>query len=459
MNPALLRWLILLFCMLLMPARADDAATGAPHPEALAAYTLGKQFYDAGDFGKARSKFLDAARLEPGNARWHYNLGLTHRQMDNPQAARQAFMRARQLAPDYKREEIDQKLVSMGFDPAAPADALVPSPQAQREGNFDSESDGLLLPFAFVAFVAAITVVAVIVRRRRRATSNDAGNADRLSGSRRGRRTAPPAQDAKHSKTVDKALLSSAGKRIEAVSTTLIDIEHAMRLGEDAELRTALDHATRVEHAAYRLLDELRQGNGSLAQLDAAIDAATVAAADAMAVRDLRHANAADGKGDRIGCFFCARPLANPDYRRPVGLRRGTAADTVLACPECAATAATGTPDVRTFGGQERHWSEDPAFDPYARRHSASGARQPLPIWRLRSARPFGELAGLAAGGALAGAAGAGLMALAANANAGDAPLLDLDAAAAAGQATEAARAAAERAAAGRRDSSLRDES
>ncbi|MRR49296.1 MAG: tetratricopeptide repeat protein, partial [Rhodocyclaceae bacterium] len=112
---------ILAWVALLFPVSAQEpvpvvTTQKAPDPAAaLAIYAEGKKAYDAGDYVTARSKFIQAIKRDPNNARWYYNLGLVHRQLDNTQAARQALLKARELAPNYKKAEIDKKLSSMGF--------------------------------------------------------------------------------------------------------------------------------------------------------------------------------------------------------------------------------------------------------------------------------------------------------------------------------------------------------
>ena len=136
-------WIGTLLTALLFVSTPALAQAPGPAERALATYEEGKKLYDDGDYSGARSKFISAIKVEPENPRWHYNLGLAQRQLDNYQAARQSLLRARELDPVYKRAEIDQKLVSMGFDPAARADSSMPSLQANRNSK-DGESDTYL---------------------------------------------------------------------------------------------------------------------------------------------------------------------------------------------------------------------------------------------------------------------------------------------------------------------------
>jgi tetratricopeptide (TPR) repeat protein len=69
----------------------------------------GKSRYDAGDFSGARAKFEEAIAMEPANPRWHYNLGLAYRQLNNFPAAQQSFLKSLALDPNYKRAEIEDK--------------------------------------------------------------------------------------------------------------------------------------------------------------------------------------------------------------------------------------------------------------------------------------------------------------------------------------------------------------
>jgi hypothetical protein len=150
-------------------------------------------------------------------------------------------------------------------------------------------------------------------------------------------------------------------------------------------------------------------------------------------------------EGERVGCYFCARPLANASFRMQVPLKRGSDVTPVLACPPCANMAAAGQPPpvkVRMEGGRTVHWSELGEYDPYTHRHKHYPGTRMVPAWDFTPHRSLGEVAAIAAGGALA----TGLAAY------GVSRLLDLDSA----QESAAAQAAAE--AAARQASERREE-
>jgi hypothetical protein len=418
--------LLLSFLPRPMPAMAQ-AATPA-NPQALATYEQGKKLYDAGDYAGARSRFIEAIRIEPDNARWHYNLGLVHRQMDNFQAARQSLLKARELDPDYKRAEIDQKLASMGF---GAADNTAGNAQAVPQAVPDDGDASFVLWMVagvFGVVIAFIGMVFWLIRRGGSAASPATGKADV--------RSAPPP---------GKAEVAALRNRTDTAAAQLVGVEHALRLGEHADLRNQLDHATRIESALREQLAQAAAGDGhafrkagrAIVDLEDSTQRATALAKSAFG--DAAFA----AQGDRAGCYFCARPLANAEYRRPVAVKRGNTHAEVIACPPCALAAQRGeAPAILASADGKTHWSETPDFDPYAARHQANGELRRLPAWRFAPQRSFGELAMLAGGAALAGGA---LAALARPAQA--APTLDLDAAREAGLAQEAARATAQRAA------------
>jgi hypothetical protein len=432
------RWLGALLTVLLLFTSSAIAQDTSPAERALAVYAEGKRLYDAGDYAAARAKFIAAIKVEPENPRWYYNLGLAHRQMDNFQAARQALLRARELNPDYKRAEIEQKLVSMGFDPVTSTEVALPSRQAQRAGD-DDEADGppgWLLALG-VGAGAIVTVLIWRVRRRSRSIQGDLGK----SG-------AKPS-----STSVSPEKLAAAGKRLEAAGGQLVQVEHAMRLGENADLRSQLDHATRSEQSARKQLGMAEQGDAhALRKLGKTLDTLEPSVARAREIAtDAFGAAAFSGQGERVACYFCARPLANADYRRLVGMKQAATAVDVIACPECAGIAAQGqAPAVLTGPDGRTHWSELSGFDPYAARHAASDPNSRIPAWQFTPQRSWGELALLAGGAALAGGALAAMLRPEAQASSS---LLDLDAAREADLAHEAARTAAQHAAGQRRES------
>jgi hypothetical protein len=193
----------------------------------------------------------------------------------------------------------------------------------------------------------------------------------------------------------------------------------------------------------------------SMQKLTQSVDEASNAAAKAVALATQIHGPAAfAGQGDAVGCFFCARPLANPEVRRIVSMRRGDTRQEVLSCPECAAQAGRGeSPAVRTGPDGQSHWSEQPGFDPYAARHGIQAEGKRVPAWQFQPRQPIADIARSASGGLLGGA---GLLAAGA---AVAAPLLfDLDSAQQAGLAQEALKASA-RQASGERSSSFSDHS
>lgn len=418
----------------LLPAQEPPPATTASSnvTTAQTAYQEGKRLYDQKDYAGARKKFGEAARLEPNNPRWQYNLGLVYRQLDNFQAARQAFLRARSLDPNYKSAEIDQKLKSMGFNPETSSADQPASSRSQKQASpktgkpleKDTETfqldgkkyevpsharDDAQEPVAheepekggifgtvlglLCCLGLPLLLIAGIVLVVRRLMKK------------------PDAQDA----AIDPQQLVSAEARLDEVATRLTRVEHALRLGEHPDLRNLLEHASRNEQAAWKALEQVRSGQTSaFNQLQRTASEAAAASQRAVELAQQVYGDQAfAGAGERVGCFFCARPLANPDYRRHITLKRGDSQDEVIACPDCAAQAERGeSPAIRTGNDGSTHWSEIPDYDPYAMRHGPSSQMRRVEAWRYEPRQPMSTLAKLAAGGALLGVgalAGAGI--------------------------------------------------
>ncbi len=397
-------------------------------PRGLLVYEEGKKLYDAGDFNGARSKFNEAVKIEPGNARWHYNLGLTHRQMENLHAASESLMKARELDPGYKRNEISQKLADMGFNPTTGEKISKPSNASSDPG----ERAGLMF-----ALVASLLVLVAIFAFAARDMNRHFFSTNREAEAPAHTRELPP----------DAAEVAAIGRRLDVAARQLVLVEHSLRFTEHADLRSQLDHATQLEQDVRTRLAAAREGDATeFRTADWAMGKLEETARGASDLaRKVFGAAALAAGGERIACYFCARPLANPDYRRPVAIKRSDTRTSVVSCPGCAAKSAQGqAPEILVAEDGKTHWSEIPGFDPYAARHSALEGVRRMPAWRYAPQRSFAELAMLAAGSTLAGGAIASI--LSPDQTAADEPLLDLDAAQEAGLARQAARAAAKQA-------------
>lgn len=242
--------------------------------------------------------------------------------------------------------------------------------------------------------------------------------------------------------------LAADEARLDKVAADLTRVEHTMARGENADLRSLLEYATRVETAARKKWALAKAGDTSARKkLAPAVADAVLAADQAVELAQRLYGDEAfAATGERAGCFFCARPLANADSYLRLALKRGDAQADVLACPDCAKQAEQGqAPTVRTVKDGRTHWSELPDYDPYAGRHGARTGWQDIPAGRFQPQRPLAEVAHLAGGAALAAGAGAALAAL---------PLLDLDAARDTALAQEALQASARRAAEQRSETS-----
>ena len=385
-------------------AQASDVAE-----QALAIYAQGKSRYDAGDFSGARAKFEEAIAIEPTNPRWHYNLGLANRQLNNFPAAQQSFQKSLALDPNYKRTEIEQKLASMG---------------SLSAGNPGTDDSGMGFFESFAVLAGAGGCIWLLVRRVR---------------TKRGGTAVLASPNA--------ALIAKARARMGQVASQLEQVEHALRLGEHPDLRSQLDHATHLERSAQKQIDLMHQGNAkALRRIDVALEELERSAGRAheIAVASFG-AQAFAGQGDRVACYFCARPLANPQYRQGVALKQADAIVKVVSCPPCAAVAAQGrSPQVLTGADGRTHWSELPGFDPYAARHAVDAQTARTPGWKFTQQRSMAELGLIAGGSALAGGAMAAM--LSPDVQAAGA-LLDLDVARETALAQEAATASARHAA------------
>ncbi len=334
-------------------------ASPAPEPRALAIYEAGKASYDAGRYGEALRRFDEAVRLQPDLARWHYNRGLALRKLGQEEEMRAAFAESRRLDPGYKRAEIDAKL---GLPPAEATGTAAPD-----------EGVDLACPVIGISLFVAISLLSWLMVRK-------------------------PMKEAK-------AAGAAREQRLYALSARLAELERRFAAGEDAEARGHLDQATVAERRAYALLPRVQVKPKKGVDLEAALAAGEAAAAAA----DARLREALPGpapRAPRLGCFFCARPLPNEACRVAVSLTDAGKEHPALVCQDCAAQAEAGRPPrVRVVeqGGEVRHWAEVEEFDPYVHHHRPLEGTRTVGVHALPAGRSPGELASLAAGGALLG--------------------------------------------------------
>jgi tetratricopeptide (TPR) repeat protein len=441
------------------PAGSGSPAAGAEHSaQALAVYEEGKRLYDARDYSGALRKFDEAAALEPGKARWQYNRGLALRKLDRFEEARQAFLQSRSLDPTYKRAEIDDKLREMGFStedpPSSSGSPTVPGAVSESDAAREPDRNsfgyklGQVIGYGICFGIPVAIVVGIVLLIRRLTRKNAAAGA-----SSRSTPSAPSAPGGPLSPKLV-AELSQLDERLERVSNSLVTAEHSLRLEEDADLRALLNQATMAEQRAREELDRARQRKAQPASVDAQVRAAEQAATAARErARALFGDRAFIPEGERLGCYFCARPLANAKFRMQVPLKQGAETAPVLACPPCANMAAAGqVPPMKvrvTKEGRSLHWSELDGYDPYIHRHKPYPGTSMVPAWSYTPQRSLAEVAALAAGGALAGGAVAY----------GVSQLLDLDGAREAAASLAATQAAAARATQRREERDWKDHS
>jgi len=315
------------------PAAPPPSASADSSAAALRVYEEGKRRYDAKDYVGALRKFDEAAALEPGKARWQYNRGLVLRKLDRYDEAREALLRSRELDPAYKRAEIDDKLTEMGFpvDSApVPADGTPVPASAPRASAPQEPEDPVANAIALVICIGvpAALGVGLIVFLRAMFRKEPAAPAKAPA---RPRRAYAPGE------------LAARSDRLARLGETLVSVEHAMRLGEDPDARALLNRATDSEQKARAALLTAGQGEEELPRADALLSEAESMAQQAMErLRTQFGEQAFSGTGERVGCYFCARPLANAEFRRRVPLKRGAEVTEVLACPPCANLAAAG---------------------------------------------------------------------------------------------------------------------
>jgi hypothetical protein len=384
--------------------------------QALAVYEQGKRLYDAKDYAGALEWFDQAAALEPGKARWQYNRGLTLRKLGRFEEARAALQHSRTLDPAYKQAEIDDKLREMDT----------------------SGSEGIPTPTLVILGIifGAGGILLFVMYRVFKATSSLRGHEPWG--------LEPPVSPGDLRRN-EAWLEQSAGK--------LIQVEHALRLGEDDDLRAVLNQATMAEQRAREVLERAQKREFRLSEVEAEVQNARESAEAARQwAQRVYGKKAFVPEGPRVGCYFCARPLANDTFRTQVPLKRGPDVTNVLACPPCANRVSAGQPPpvkVQRVGGKTVHWSELGGYDPYAHHHTAYPHMSQVPAWQYTPERPLGEVAALAAGGVLA----TGLAAY------GVSKLLDLDGAGEAAAAQAATQAAAVRASERREERDWKDHS
>ncbi len=340
--------------------------TAAPAQSALAIFEEGKRAYDAGRYAEALPKYEEAARLEPNAVRWHYHRGLALKKLRRGAEAIAAFERCRELDPAYKRPEIDKKLAELGYSPRE--EGSPPEEAAPSEGSRLFASIFTFLFGLACTGVSVLMVVAIV----------------------RGRRQTQVAQNP-----------AAHQQRLQELALRLAGIERALAGRDDPQVRASLEGATEAERKVRgRLADPARADPRRIATL---FNEAETLAADAE--QRLAHLPPAAGTPPRIGCYFCAKPLPNPEQRFALTLSQSGQQTSALACQACAQQAQRGDPpriQAVVRDGQALHWAQVPDYDPYLHRHLPYPGASPVGLHRLGEGSRLSEVAKLAAGGALA---------------------------------------------------------
>ena len=403
-------------------AQSDGVDDAAVPPKVLAVYTEGKAAYDAKDYLRAIEKFDQCVDLEPARARWHYNRGLTLKKLKRDSEAREAFADSQRLDPTYKQKEIVQKLSELGID-SAPADVAV-EPVSNTGQKVGAGIACLSLPLLF-----GLGAIFFIVKRFR-------------SRGQPGPSPAPKPRiiDAPATRPdLDEGRLSALAQR-------QARLEHALASDNDAQGQALVNVAGNA-----LLFVRLRalQGQGGRS-FDDALNRATAALDAAQAHWAAKPPGWDSVRGERVGCFFCARPLAAKSARRKVELAVEGGQRPVVACEVCARNVSAGTPmNVRMHrtGSNLQHWAEVPSFDPYQHAYWSGPQTEDVPVWKAELSNQ--RLEGISAVLGLA-AMGAGVASLG---------VLDVLSARESGLAAEAAAAAANNASRSTRGDGWKDHS
>lgn len=453
-------WLVL--SSALVAGAAALAGTEAS-PETLKLYDEGKRRYDAKDYAGALEKFDACATREPENARWPYNRGLALKKLGRTQQAIAALLEARRLDAGYKQKEIDQKLSELGWnegstrsptaaplqgfgpgpgDPTSspsttPANPLPNHPDPAESTRYlmrppeEAQPENVVGQVGAIFCVVITFIVAVfafiIVQVRKSGASQQQARA-RVADLQRAQ-----------------AVVQALGPQLDRQAQRLTRLEHAMSLGEDPDARAHVDRAATNLKLTRTELGRVASGAASPEGAEGALGRARESLDAAEARLTGLYGAAIDGaRGERVGCFFCARPLPTPESRTAVALALEGKPTHVLVCSTCARQVAAGqAPKVVTVNG--RHWSEVERFDPYVHAHVPMPNAVEQPAWKLSN---LGTLAAVAGGVAAAGLATAAVRSL-----------LDLDGLKASSMSSLAAQAAAASAREKRRsrDTSTRD--
>jgi tetratricopeptide (TPR) repeat protein len=365
--------------------------------QAMAVYEQGKALYDAKNYSGALEKFDAAIVLEPTKARWQYNRGLALKKLKRDDEARAALLKSRELEPDYKRAEIDDKLRELGGGS---------SPSVFSKTG--SESDGA---FGF-RLVAYVLIAGVVFQVFRKTLWKAAKWFFSLFVTME-----PDASKSSASTAAPKEPIANRPNELQAVATRLAQtaqalsrLEHGLSLGEDAVVRSHADRAATNLASVRKGLDGARRNQRPVAELTHALDRASEAITQGeQRLVSLRGEQALNARGPRAGCFFCARPLPTPQAGVAVQLRSGAGVTTVAACPTCARRVGTGTPPpvLMIDGDRRRHWSEVDDFDPYVEAHAPPQNAVEVPAWNVMNAGAAIPALATFAGGAVLGALGA----------------------------------------------------
>jgi tetratricopeptide (TPR) repeat protein len=130
-------------------------------------FESGKKAYQEKQYNRAYEFFKKAIALEPGVAKYHYNLGNAARKIKNHREAYEAYLKAQELDPDIeftnKRDEFFKKLEEAKYQ----VDSKVKSPIVSAAETKEKKKGGFpIVPFAGIG---GIILLYIIARSRRKA--------------------------------------------------------------------------------------------------------------------------------------------------------------------------------------------------------------------------------------------------------------------------------------------------
>ena len=315
-----------------------------PAEKASALLERGQELFSEERYDVALQKFQFAIRNVPDDPTTQYWLGRTFDQLDRPEEAWQALQKAQALDPSlgFTDKEAFTQLLQKLQPPAPPEKPVVPPTPPPPPARFPFLPQLPPWPYGLIGGGAAggLAILWLLRTVFLYARSKSSLQAD-------------------HAVAQDSFL---------QVADALTRARQALHIRSNPTVSARVDA---VELTFFEALDMLSSANQAdtydLPRVRRARELMEKAQVEIVALQD--QFTAADTQAQaRWGCFFCSKPLADPEEGDLLALRKAEETRHALICQGCSRRyRQKNIPPVRVVhqAGGEQHWATVPEYEPF----------------------------------------------------------------------------------------------